>query len=230
MNITAGISAVAELEVSELHCPALVLPIHIKLYKLLNLSCSKMGSAKNKKNQRVSREKFRKRLQPQCRNREHKQKENISPGCSTNPLQQLASFVKDISSHSKSCLMGNICLVKHIGMVWHLFSVRSVVAVEWRLHFQHHKKFREWVVGIIGSVMSQLCGDRCLLVVAHLKETMSTLGVPTLMKKAFVATESAIDKCWWQSLEESMRVCRGREENSYRERVLSREVPVIKLS
>ena len=56
MNITAGISDVAELEVSELHCPALVLPIHIKLYKLLNLSCSKMGSAKNKKNQRVSRE------------------------------------------------------------------------------------------------------------------------------------------------------------------------------
>ena len=85
-------------------------------------------------------------------------------------------------------------------------------------------------MGIIGSVMSQLCGDRCLLVVAHLKETMSTLGVPTLTKKAFVATESAIDKCWWQSLEESMRVCRGREENSYRERVLSREVPVIKLS
>ena len=187
-----------------------------------------MGSAKNKKNQRVSREKFRKRLQPQCRNREHEQKENISPGCSTNPLQQLASFVKDISSHSKSCLMGNICLVKHIGMVWHLFSVRSVVAVEWRLHFQHHKRFREWVVGIIGSVMSQMCGDRCLLVVAHLKETMSTLGV--LTNKAFVATESAIDKCWWQSLEESMRVCRGREENSYRERVLSREVPVIKLS
>ena len=34
---------------------------------------------------------------------------------------------------------------------------------------------------------------------------MSTLGVPTLTKKAFVATESAIDKCWWQSLEESMR-------------------------
>ena len=38
-----------------------------------------------------------------------------------------------------------------------------------------------------------------------MKETMSTLGVPTLTKKAFVATESAIDKCWWQSLEESMR-------------------------
>ena len=30
---------------------------------------------------------------------------------------------------------------------------------------------------------------------AHLKETMSVLGVPTMTKKAFVATESAIDKC-----------------------------------
>ena len=97
----------------------LALPIHIKIYKLLNLSCSKMGSAKNKKNPHVSRGKFRKRRPPQCRNKEHDQKENISPGCSTNALegsriinlQQLASFVKDISSHSKSCLMGNISLI-----------------------------------------------------------------------------------------------------------------------
>ena len=133
-----------------------------------------MGSAKNKKNPHVSREKFRKRLPPQCQNWEHEQKENISPGCSTIllegsliiNLQQLASFVKDISSHPKSCLMGNISLVKHIAMVWHLFSVRNVVAVKWRLHFQHHKRLREWVVGSIGNIMSQLCGGRCLLVVA----------------------------------------------------------------
>ena len=39
---------------------------------------------------------------------------------------------------------------------------------------------------------------------ARLKETASVLGIPTMTKKAFVATESAIDKCWWQSLDESM--------------------------
>jgi len=71
-------------------------------------------------------------------------------------------------------------------------------------------------VGSVGSVMSQLCGDRCLLVVAHLKETMSALGVPTMTKKAFMATESAIDKCWWQSLETAEE-----EKRMATERVLS---------
>jgi len=55
MNIATGISAVAELEVSELHYPSLGTSYAYKTYKLLNLSCSKMGSAKNKKNPHVSR-------------------------------------------------------------------------------------------------------------------------------------------------------------------------------
>lgn len=40
---------------------------------------------------------------------------------------------------------------------------------------------------------------------ARLKEVMSVQGVSVMTKQTFIATESAIDQCWWQSLEESMR-------------------------
>ena len=39
----------------------------------------------------------------------------------------------------------------------------------------------------------------------RLKEVMSVIGVPVMTKKTFIATESAVDKDWWQSLKESMR-------------------------
>ena len=175
-----------------------------------------MGSAKNKKNPHVSRGKFRKRRPPQCRNREHEQKENIGPGGSTNSLegsriinlQQLASFVKDISSHSKSCLMGNISLIGETyrnGMASVLSAKCSSCRME--IAFSTSQKVegvgsgKRWEcnVAAVWGQMSTGGGH------AHLKETMSTLGVPTLTKKAFLATESAIDKCWWQSLAESMR-------------------------
>ena len=66
---------------------------------------------------------------------------------------------------------------------------------------------------------------------ALLKETMTTLGVPTLTKKAFVATESAIDKCWWQSVEESMREAAGEEKRTAIERCpIMREFQLLQLS
>ena len=60
---------------------------------------------------------------------------------------------------------------------------------------------------------------------AHLKETMSLMGVPVMTKKAFMVTESAIDQHWWQSLEESMRQAAEEEKrlavgrDSYHERI-----------
>ena len=39
---------------------------------------------------------------------------------------------------------------------------------------------------------------------ARLSEVMSALGVPVMTKKSFMATESAVNKCWWESLENSI--------------------------
>ena len=54
----------------------------------------------------------------------------------------------------------------------------------------------------MAAVWGQMCSGSGH---ARLKEIAAVLGIPTMTKKAFVATESAIDKCWWQSLDESMK-------------------------
>ena len=44
-----------------------------------------------------------------------------------------------------------------------------------------------------------------------LQESMPTLGVPVMTKKAFIQTESAIGQWWWEMLSESMKKA-GEEE------------------
>ena len=44
----------------------------------------------------------------------------------------------------------------------------------------------------VAAVWGQMCSGGGH---AHLKETVSVLGIPTMTKKAFVATKSVIDKC-----------------------------------
>ena len=176
-----------------------------------------MGSARNKKNVHVSRGKFinRRRRRPKSRTTEER-KENVSHGSSTCPLEgsriinleQLASFVTNIGSHSKSCPVGNVTLIGETyrnGMASVLSAKCSSCRMEIAFSTSHKvegvgsgKRWESNVAAVWGQ-MSTGGGH------AHLKETMSVLGVPTMTKKAFVATESAIDKCWWQSLEESMR-------------------------
>jgi len=63
-----------------------------------------------------------------------------------------------------------------------------------------------------GRAMWQPCGVATGGRYAHLKETMSLMGIPVMTKKTFMATESAIDQHWWQSLEESMRQAAEEEE------------------
>ena len=46
---------------------------------------------------------------------------------------------------------------------------------------------------------------------SDLQESMSSLGVPVMAKKTFIATEKKIGKWWWDLLEESMSAA-GREE------------------
>ena len=48
----------------------------------------------------------------------------------------------------------------------------------------------------------------------RLEEIMAVLGVPVLTKKSFTATESAIDKVWQQSLDESMQQAAEEEKRS----------------
>jgi len=45
----------------------------------------------------------------------------------------------------------------------------------------------------------------------HLQESMSVLGVHTMSKNSFMATERAVGKWWWDILEESMKAA-GEEE------------------
>ena len=131
--------------------------------------------ARNKKNLHVSKGKFiNRRRRPKSRTTEER-KENVSPGSSTSPLEgsriinleQLASFVTNIGSHSKSCPMGNVTL---IGETYHngMASVLSAKCSSCRMEiaFQHHTRLREWEVGSVGRVMWQRCGGRCLLMVA----------------------------------------------------------------
>ena len=131
-------------------------------------------------------------------------------------LNHLTSFVNNISAHSQSC-KGNVSF----DGLWRPFSVQNV-ATSCRLEiaFSTSTKIdgvdsrKHWECNL-AAVWGQMCagsGQACL------KETASVLGIPTMTEKAFVATESAIDKCWWQSRDESMK---GREEVTNGERVLS---------
>ena len=43
------------------------------------------------------------------------------------------------------------------------------------------------------------------------QESMSSLGVPVMAKKTFIATEKKIGKWWWDLLEESMSAAEREE-------------------
>ena len=45
----------------------------------------------------------------------------------------------------------------------------------------------------------------------HLQESVSVLGVHTMSKNSFMATECAVGKWWWDMLEQSMKAA-GEEE------------------
>ena len=47
---------------------------------------------------------------------------------------------------------------------------------------------------------------------------MSVLGMPVMTKKSFVATEKALDRSWWELLEESMKEAAGEEKRNTIER------------
>ena len=122
-------------------------------------------------------------------------------------MNHLASFVSDISAHSQSC-EGNVSFV---GETYRsgLASILSANCSHCRLEIAFPTSTKIAGVGSgkrwecnVAAVWGQMCSGGGP---AHLKETASVLGIPTMTKKSFVATESAIDKCWWQSLDESMK-------------------------
>ena len=46
---------------------------------------------------------------------------------------------------------------------------------------------------------------------APLSETMAVLGVPVMIKRAFIATEQAVGQAWWSALENSMKIAAEEE-------------------
>ena len=146
----------------------------------------------------------------------HYEKENITPqesaaaldGSRIINLEQLAFFISDISSHSQSCEPGAISLVGETyrnGMA-SVLSARCG-SCQTEIAFSTSRKIdgigsgKRWDSNV-AAVWGQMAtgGGH-----AHLREVMSVLGVPVMTKKTFMVTESAIDKCWWESLEETMK-------------------------
>ena len=144
------------------------------------------------------------------------EKENIAPQESTATLnvsriinlEQLASFISDILSHLQSCEPGTVSLVGETyrnGMASVLSARCSSCRTEIAFSTSHKingigsgKRWESNVAAVWGQMATG--GGH-----AHLSEAMSVLGVPVMTKKAFMATESAVNKCWLESLEESMK-------------------------
>lgn len=181
--------------------------------KILHHSAGKMGSGKNKANTHISRGKYKKKF-PR-RNKWQQQQENVTASTSKTSLkgsriinmEQLASFVSDISSHLQSCQLGDISLVGETyrnGMASVLTAHCSGCQTNIEFSTSHKvsgigngKRWESNVAAVWGQMATGGGHTR-------LKEVMSLMGVPVMTKKAFIATESAVDKSWWQSLRESM--------------------------
>ena len=176
-----------------------------------------MGNKKNTTNQHQNRGKFKHRISPNRQPKKHEDKETVQPnrenvspleGSRVINLDYLASFVNNVSAHSQSCKEGTISLT---GESYRngLASILSARCSGCRMEMAFPTSSR------LGS---QGCGRRweCNLAAvwgqvvtggghSSLNESLSVLGVPTMGKKAFMATEKALDRCWWEILEQSMK-------------------------
>ena len=144
------------------------------------------------------------------------QKENVAPpesapsldGSRIINLKQLESFISDVSSHSQSCRLGTISLIGETyrnGMSSVLSAKCSSCRADIAFSTSHKiggvgsgKRWESNLAAVWGQMASG--GGH-----ARLKEVMSVLGVPVMTKRSFIVTESAVNKCWWESLKESMK-------------------------
>ena len=173
-----------------------------------------MGNKKNKAFKNMYRGKYKKKFQPHRVARTNK--ENISPpdpaialdGSRIISLKHLASFIEDVSSHSQTCQLGTITFTGETfrdglasGLSAKCNECSSDITMSTSSKVRGVGGGQRWENNV-AAVWGQMAtgGGH-----AHLKEQMSVLGVPVMSKQTFIATESAIDQCWWQSLEESMR-------------------------
>ena len=200
-----------------------------------------MGSRKNKANKHISRGVYKKKFQPWNVQNKVQVKENLSQSHSSATLegsriinlQQLASFIGDVSSHSQSCDPGTMSLTGEMyrsGMASVLSARCNNCRAEIAFSTSHKVKGvgtgKRWESNVAAVWGQMTTGGGH----ARLNEVMSTLGVPVMTKKAFTATESAIDKCWWESLEASMKQAAEEEKKMAVERGSYHEgVPAIRV-
>ena len=180
-----------------------------------------MGNKKNKYTPHQNRGKYVKKVKNSQKEDVTDQDavvdENISPpslnsqplnGSRIINLHELASFITHVSSHSHSCKSGTISLVGEThknGLASILYAKCNTCNHE--LSFATSQKVggvgnrMRWEANV-ASVWGQMAtgGGH-----ARLEEVMALLGVPVMSKKSFIATESALDKAWLESLNETMK-------------------------
>ena len=177
-----------------------------------------MGNKKNKAH--ASRGKYNATLIKAAQKRIQEgsqQKENVAPpesapsldGSRIINLKQLESFISDVSSHSQSCRLGTISLIGETyrnGMSSVLSAKCSSCRADIAFSTSHKiggvgngKRWESNLAAVWGQMASG--GGH-----ARLKEVMSVLGVPVMTKRSFIVTESAVNKCWWESLKEQTAV------------------------
>ena len=179
-----------------------------------------MANKRNKHKPHQNRGKFVKRrkiTQKDVTDQDLVVDENVSPP-SLNPLngsriinlQELASFITDISSHTHAEVEPFLLLVSH-GLASILFAKCNTCNHD--ISFTTSQKIggvgnrMRWEANVAGVWGQMATGGGH----ARLEEVMAMLGVPVMSKKSFVATESVLDKAWWSSLDESMKEAAAEE-------------------
>ena len=162
-----------------------------------------MGNKHNTKNTHISRGKFKKRKAIRKTGQVKLLNDNriIS-------LHQLQQQVEVIANHTASCMSYNEILIneqKREGLA-SLFTIHCngcsedfTLATSVKVKGPSGHQYWENNLAAVWGQMSTGGGH------ATLQETMSVLGLPTMTKKSFMATERRIGEWWWNHLQESMK-------------------------
>ena len=162
-----------------------------------------MGNKHNIKNTHISRGKFKKRKA----NRKTGQVRLLNDNRIIS-LHQLQQQVEAIANHTASCKSYNEISIneqKREGLA-SVFTIHCngcsedfTLATSAKVKGPSGHQYWENNLAAVWGQMSTGGGH------AILQETMSVLGLPTMTKKSFMATERRIGEWWWNHLQESMK-------------------------
>lgn len=182
-----------------------------------------MGNKKNKNNSNAHRGKCRKKPPSKLQHIQQQYKPHSGLGSSSRiiNLQQLADHIAEVTSHAASCTtctnsggdaFALVCAKNRQGLASILVARCRGCGKEFP--FSTSSKVRclpdghvRWECNL-AAVWGQMATGGGY---SPLQESMATLGVPVMTKKAFIHTESVIGQWWWEMLCESMKKA-GEEE------------------